>query len=125
MTEWEEELAEYSREHPHMRIVDSFDKIRPIMSRFSMLAPFDTNGISLVVSPIRNVQQLVLGNVANGGIAEVPCMSPRTLRTTTEYPSVHPNRSPFQRVGLPSTIPPANPPRLLVTLHLLVLRPLV
>ncbi|BDA40908.1 Inositol-tetrakisphosphate 1-kinase 5 [Coccomyxa sp. Obi] len=46
--EWEEELAEYSREHPHMRIIDSFDKIRPIMSRFSMLAPFDTDGISLM-----------------------------------------------------------------------------
>ena len=41
VTEWEEELAEYSKEHPHMRIVDSFDRIRPIMSRFSMLAPFD------------------------------------------------------------------------------------
>ncbi len=31
-----------------MRIVDSFDRIRPIMSRFSMLAPFDKD-ISLTV----------------------------------------------------------------------------
>lgn len=49
MTEWEEELKEYSMEHPHMRVVDSFDKIRPIMSRFSMLAPFERNGIHLRV----------------------------------------------------------------------------
>ncbi len=64
VTEWEEELAEYSREHPHMRIVDSFDKIRPIMSRFTMLAPFDTNGISLMVSPTFHFQESVRGSLA-------------------------------------------------------------
>lgn len=102
VTEWEEELAEYSREHPHMRIIDSFDKIRPIMSRFSMLAPFDTNGIFLKVSP-SVIYGSLFGNLAKAGITEVPCLSPRTLRATTEYPSVHRNKSPFQRVGIPST----------------------
>ncbi len=48
-TEWEEELAAYSKEHPSMRVVDSFDAIRPIMSRFSMLAPLDKDGIRLQV----------------------------------------------------------------------------
>ena len=47
--EWEEELAQYSKEHPRMRVVDSFDAIRPIMSRFSMLAPLDQDGIRLQV----------------------------------------------------------------------------
>ena len=32
-----------------MRVVDSFDAIRPIMSRFSMLAPLDKDGIRLQV----------------------------------------------------------------------------
>ena len=36
-----------------MRVVDSFDAIRPIMSRFSMLAPLDKDGIRLQVRPCR------------------------------------------------------------------------
>ena len=48
-TEWEEELVRYSRKHPRMRIIDSMDAIRPIMSRLSMLAPFDDHGIRLKV----------------------------------------------------------------------------
>ena len=32
-----------------MRIIDSMDAIRPIMSRLSMLAPFDDHGIHLKV----------------------------------------------------------------------------
>ena len=48
--EWEEELVRYGRKHPHMRIIDSMDAIRPIMSRLSMLAPFDDHGIHLKVA---------------------------------------------------------------------------
>ena len=48
--EWEEELAEYQREHPRLRVVDAFDAIRPIMSRATMLAPLEPNGIELRVS---------------------------------------------------------------------------
>ncbi len=45
--EWEEELVRYSAKHPSMRIIDSMDAIRPIMSRLSMLAPFGDHGIHL------------------------------------------------------------------------------
>ena len=45
--EWEEELVRYSAKHPTMRIIDSMDAIRPIMSRLSMLAPFGDHGIHL------------------------------------------------------------------------------
>lgn len=48
--EWEEELAEYQREHPRLRVVDAFDAIRPIMSRATMLAPLEPNGIEVRVS---------------------------------------------------------------------------
>ena len=51
--EWEEELAEYQREHPRLRVVDAFDAIRPIMSRATMLAPLEPNGIELRVSTPR------------------------------------------------------------------------
>ena len=39
----------YSRKHPHMRVIDNMEAIRPIMSRLSMLAPFDDHGIHLKV----------------------------------------------------------------------------
>ncbi|KAK9822224.1 hypothetical protein WJX81_000985 [Elliptochloris bilobata] len=45
--EWEEELADYQREHPGLRVVDTFDAIRPIMSRATMLAPLEPDGIEL------------------------------------------------------------------------------
>ena len=48
--EWEDELVRYGRKHPRMRIIDSMDAIRPIMSRLSMLAPFDDHGIHLKVA---------------------------------------------------------------------------
>lgn len=39
----------YSERHPNMRIIDTMDAIRPIMSRLSMLAPFGEHGIHLKV----------------------------------------------------------------------------
>lgn len=42
----------YSAKHPTMRIIDSMDAIRPIMSRLSMLAPFGDHGIHLKARPI-------------------------------------------------------------------------
>ena len=59
--EWEDELVRYGRKHPRMRIIDSMDAIRPIMSRLSMLAPFDDHGIHLkVVSSIHSAVSLLL-----------------------------------------------------------------
>ncbi|CAL5227409.1 g10367 [Coccomyxa viridis] len=49
--EWEEELVRYSAKHPSMRIIDSMEAIRPIMSRLSMLAPFGDHGIHLKRPP--------------------------------------------------------------------------
>lgn len=46
-SEWEDELDRYSGKHPHMRVIDTMDAIRPIMSRLSMLAPFGDHGIHL------------------------------------------------------------------------------
>ena len=57
-TEWEEELVRYCEEHPNMRIVDSMDAIRPIMSRLSMLAPFGDHGIHLKVQPMYHLGHL-------------------------------------------------------------------
>ena len=42
---------QYSAKHPSMRIIDSMDAIRPIMSRLSMLAPFGDQGIHLKAQP--------------------------------------------------------------------------
>ena len=44
-----------------MRIIDSMDAIRPIMSRLSMLAPFDDHGIHLkVVTSMHPAESLLL-----------------------------------------------------------------
>lgn len=58
LTEWEEELVRYCEKHPNMRIVDSMDAIRPIMSRLSMLAPFGDHGIHLKVQPMYRLGHL-------------------------------------------------------------------
>ncbi len=59
--EWEDELVRYGRKHPRMRIIDSMDAIRPIMSRLSMLAPFDDHGIHLkVVTSMHPAEALLL-----------------------------------------------------------------
>ncbi len=44
----------YSAKHPSMRIIDSMEAIRPIMSRLSMLAPFGDHGIHLKAGPPHN-----------------------------------------------------------------------
>ena len=46
----------YGARNPTMRIIDSMDAIRPIMSRLSMLAPFDDHGIHLKARPPPMIQ---------------------------------------------------------------------
>ena len=62
-----------------MRVVDSFDAIRPIMSRFSMLAPLDQDGIRLQVflpctSADNELHAPVLGSMSRlASVVFLPC----------------------------------------------------
>ena len=44
---WEVQLIEYKKQHPEVRIFDTFDHIRPLLSRATMLAGIGKEGICL------------------------------------------------------------------------------
>ena len=74
-----------------MRVVDSFDAIRPIMSRFSMLAPLDKDGIRLQVraacasqsslaSTVRCVKLACISSCHRAAQTLAPCKIGRSLQ---------------------------------------------
>ena len=96
-----------------MRVVDSFDAIRPIMSRFSMLAPLDKDGIRLQVHRVSLTGPLLARQQGSTACSASPELRLRAISACrdrrrpgtpqTAHACARHSRSPSPRVGRPAT----------------------